>query len=99
MKTTYTPVSTRHKSRLVSYISWGSIGVEEMTASLDGYNEMLQRLKIPARLAFAGTWYDDNAVKIAVRFNGEDIAKVCDVLGLTAGELLSGDVGLAMGMD
>lgn len=99
MKTTFTPTIRRHKPRLVAYISWGSIGVEEMTASLDDYNETLERQEIPARLAFAGTWYDNNAIKIAVRFNGEDIAKVCDVLGLTAGELLSGDVGLAMGMD
>jgi len=92
MKTTFKP-------RLVAYISWGSIGVEEMTASLDEYNEALERQGIPARLVFAGTWYDNNAIKIGVRFNGEDIAKVCDVLGLTAGELLSGDVALAMGMD
>lgn len=99
MKTTFTPTIRRHKPRLVAYISWGSIGVEEMTASLDDYNETLERQEIPARLAFAGTWHDNSAIKIAVRFNGEDIAKVCDVLGLTAGELLSGDVGLAMGMD
>lgn len=92
MKTTFKP-------RLVAHISWGTIGVAEMTASLDDYNEALERQGIPARLAFAGSWYDDNSVKIGVRFNGEDIAKVCDVLGLTAGELLSGDVGLAMGMD
>ena len=99
MTTSFTPKRVRHVARLVAYISWGSIGVEEMTASLDDYNGRLERKGIPARLAFAGTWSGTDAKKIAVRFNGEDTTKVCATLGLTADELLGADVGLAMGMD
>ena len=97
MKTTFTPTISKRKAGLVAWISWGSISPAEMTASLDEYNDKLERAGITARLAFAGTWYDNNAVKIGVRFSGEDIAEVCEVLGLTAGELLGSDVGLVMG--
>lgn len=97
MKTLFTPTISKRKSGLVAWISWGTISPAEMTASLDDYNARLQRKGITARLAFAGTWYDNNSVKIAVRFYGEDIMEVCHTLGLTAGELLGSDVGLVMG--
>lgn len=89
--------NSRYLNRLVAYVNlWGGVNDRERDELLKQYTKLLASSKLNARIYEYGR-DDDGAAIIAVRFNGSDIDRVANCLDITASDLLSREVALAMG--
>ena len=80
--------------RLIAYVTlWGDINDVELNARLEHYSALFKSVALDARLYEYGRDNSGNAI-VAVRFNGADIDKLAECLDVTAGDLLSREVGL-----
>jgi hypothetical protein len=87
----------RYSNRLVAYVNlWRGVDDRERDELLKQYSKLIASSKLNARIYEYGRDGDGAAI-IAVRFNGSDIDRVANCLDITASDLLSRDVGLAMG--
>jgi hypothetical protein len=85
--------------RIVVYVNlWGDIKDTERDELIAVYTQVFTKSKVNARMYEYGR-NANNAAIVAVRFNGADIDLVADCLDITAGDLLSGDVALAVGAE
>lgn len=85
--------------RIVVYVNlWGDIKDTERDELIACYTQVFIQSKVNARIYEYGR-NRDNAAIVAVRFNGADIDRVANCLDITAGDLLSGDVALAVGAE
>lgn len=85
--------------RIVVYVNlWGDIKDTERDELIAVYTQVFTKSKVNARMYEYGR-NGDNAAIVAVRFNGADIDRVANCLDITAGDLLSGDVALAVGAE
>ena len=85
----------KHSPRLVAYLNWAGVDDRERDELIKVYTKLFASSKLNAKIYHYA--YTAEAATIAVRFNGSDIDRVANCLDITAGDLLSNDVGLAMG--
>lgn len=85
----------KHSPRLVAYLNWAGVDDRERDELIKVYMKLFASSKLNAKIYHYV--YTAEAATIAVRFNGSDIDRVANCLDITAGDLLSNDVGLAMG--
>lgn len=89
----------KRSTRLVAYVNlWGSIDDIERDDLLVQYTKLLASSKLNATIYEYGR-DDSNAAIVAVRFDGADIDRVANCLDITASDLLSREVGLALGAE
>ena len=85
----------KHSPRLVAYLNWAGVDERERDELIKVYTKLFASSKLNAKIYHYA--YIAEAATIAVRFNGSDIDRVANCLDITASDLLSNDVGLAMG--
>lgn len=85
----------KHSPRLVAYLNWAGVDDRERDELIKVYTKLFASSKLNAKIYHYA--YIAEAATIAVRFNGSDIDRVANCLDITASDLLSNDVGLAMG--
>ena len=79
--------------RLVANVKlWGVIDDEERDALISWITFKFKNSKLDARIYLVGD--DEGAPIVGIRFNGCDIDRVAKTLDITAGDLLSREVGL-----
>ena len=85
--------------RMVVYVNlWGDIKDTERDELIACYAQVFIQSRVNARIYEYGR-NGDNAAIVAVRFNGADIDLVANCLDITSGDLLSGDIALAVGAE
>lgn len=85
----------KHPPRLVAYLNWAGVDDRERDELIKIYTKLFTSSKLNAKIYHYADTAD--AATIAVRFNGSDIDRVANCLDITASDLLSNEVGLAMG--
>jgi oligoendopeptidase F len=85
----------KHSPRLVAYLNWAGVDDRERDELIKTYTKLFASSKLNAKIYHYA--YTAEAAIIAVRFNGSDIDRVANCLDITASDLLSREVGLAMG--
>lgn len=79
--------------RLVANVKlWGVIDDEERDALIGWITYKFKNSKLDARIYLVGD--DEGAPIVGIRFNGPEIDRVAKTLDITAGDLLSREVGL-----
>lgn len=87
----------KHSPRLVAYLNWAGVDDRERDELIKVYTKLFASSKLNAKICHYP--YTADAAIIAVRFNGSDIDRVANCLDITASDLLSREVGLAMGAE
>jgi oligoendopeptidase F len=85
----------KNSPRLVAYLNWAGVDERERDELIKVYTKLFASSKLNARIYHYA--YTAEAATIAVRFNGSDIDRVANCLDITASDLLSREVALAMG--
>jgi hypothetical protein len=87
----------KHSPRLVAYLNWAGVDDRERDELIKVYTKLFASSKLNATICHYP--YTAEAANIAVRFNGSDIDRVANCLDITASDLLSNEIGLAMGAE
>ena len=87
----------KYSPRIVAYLYWVGVDDRERDELIKTYAKLFASSKLNAKIYHCGDSGD--AAVIGVRFNGSDIDRVANCLDITAGDLLSNEVGLAMGAE